>query len=158
MPCPWKSPWHPLTPPVRSWTQAVFATGILSTCPWYLLFVSRLLNQVNKKVLNTDLIFLYLFKWTFDKIHWEYVHGKQKKYPCAFLDCDFLSLDLIVIINKLFEARTVYNIPIFLSVQIYFKPILSIRFESMAPEQMTCTIVTHNRLYREIFRSPLGCQ
>lgn len=83
MPCPWKSPWHPLTPPVRSWTQAVFATGILSTCPWYLLFVSRLLNQVNKKVLNTDLIFLYLFKWTFDKIHWEYVHGKQKVPVCS---------------------------------------------------------------------------
>lgn len=84
------------------------------------------------------------------------MYMENKNYPCAFLDCDFLSLDLIVIINNLFEARSVYNIPIFLSVQIYFKLILLIRFESMAPEQMTCTIVTHNRLYREIFGMSLG--
>lgn len=157
MPCPWKSPWHPLTPPVRSWTQAVFATGILSTCPWYLLFVSRLLNQVNKNVLNIDLILLYFLNEPLIK-YIENMYMENKNYPCAFLDCDFLSLDLIVIINNLFEARSVYNIPIFLSVQIYFKLILLIRFESIAPEQMTCTIVTHNRLYRKIFRSPLGCQ
>lgn len=51
----------------------------------------------------------------------ENIYMENKNYPCAYLDCDFLSLDLVVIINNLFEARSVYNIPIFLSVQIYFK-------------------------------------